>query len=122
MINNLRYADDTVILAETEHELQHLIDIVVQERAQKGLFLNMAKSYTMVVSKSSSILTCQIKVHGKPLEQVNSFVYLGSVFTSDGRCEKEVKRRIGIAKTAFTSMMKLLCGRNISSIKSAEML
>ena len=45
---------------------------------------------------------------------MNSFVNLGSVFTSDGRCEKEVKRRMGIAKTAFTSMKKVLCGRNIS--------
>ena len=69
MINNLRYADDAVILAETEHELQHLMDIVVQESEQKGLFLNMGKSYTMVFSKSSSI-PCQINVHGKPLEQV----------------------------------------------------
>ena len=101
MINNLRYADDTVILSETEHELQHLMDIVVQESEQKGLFLNIAKSYTMVFSKSSSIPTCQINVHGKPMEQVNSFVYRGSVFTSDGRCEKEVKRRIGITKTAL---------------------
>ena len=49
-------------------------------------------------SKSSSIPTCIIKVHGKPLEQVDSFVYLGSVFTSDGRCEKEVKRRIEITR------------------------
>ena len=68
----------------------------------------------MVFSKSSSIPTCQIKVHVKPLEQVNSFIYLGSVITSDGRCEKEVKIRIGIAKKAFTSMKKVLCGRNIS--------
>ena len=68
----------------------------------------------MVFSKSSFIHTYQIKVHGKPLEQVNFFVYLGSVFISDGRCVKEVKRRIGIAKTAFTSMNKVLCGRNIS--------
>ena len=68
----------------------------------------------MVFSKSSSIPTCQIKVHGKPLKQVNSFVYLGSVFTSDGRYEKEVKRRIGIAKTAITSMKKVLCRINIS--------
>ena len=108
VINNLRYADDTVILAETEHELQHdLMDIVVQESEQKELFLNIAISYTMVFSKPSSIATCQIKVNGKPLEPVNSFVYLGSVFTSDGRYEKEVKRRIGIAKTAFTSMKKV---------------
>ena len=114
VINNLRYADDTVILAETEHELQHRMDIVVQEREQKGLFLNIAKSYNMVFSKTSSISTCHIIVHGKSLEQVNSFVYLGSVFTSDGRCEKEVKILIGIAKTAFTSMKKVLFGRNIS--------
>ena len=65
MISNLRYADDTVVLAETEHELQHdLMDIVVQESEQKGLFLNIAKSYTMMFSKSSSIPACQIKVHG----------------------------------------------------------
>ena len=93
--------------------IQHLMDIVVQESDQKGLFLNIAKSYTMVFSKSSSIPTCQIKVHGKPLKQVNYFIYIGSVFTSDSRCEK-VKRRIGIAKTAFTSVKKVLCGRNIS--------
>ena len=90
------------------------MDIVEQESEQKCLFLNKVKSYTMVFSKSSSIPTCQIKVHGKFLEQVNSFIYLGSVFTSDGRCEKEVKRPIGIAKTAFPSMKKVLCGRNIS--------
>ena len=89
------------------------MDIVVQESEQKGLFLNIAKSYTMVLSKSSSIPTCQIKVHGKPLGQVNSFVYLGSVITSDGRCEKEVKRLMGIAEIEFTSMKKILCGRNI---------
>ena len=63
VINNLTYADDTMILSETQHELHHLIDIVVQESEQKGLFLNIAKSYTM--SKSSSISTCQIKVHDK---------------------------------------------------------
>ena len=98
------------------------MDIVVQESEQKGLFLNIDKSYTMVFSKSSSIPTCQIKVHGKSLEQVNSFVYLGSVFTSDGRCEKEVKRRIEIAKTAFISMKKVLCGRNISMPVSLKIL
>ena len=94
VINNLRYADDTVILAETEHELQHLMDSVVQGSEQKGLCLNIAKSYTLVFSKLSSIPTCQIKVHSKPLEQVNSIVYLGSVFISDGRCEKDVKRHL----------------------------
>ena len=68
MMNNLRYADNNVILAETEHELQFLMNIVVPDSEQKGLFLNIAESYTMVFSKSSSIPTCQIKVYGKPLE------------------------------------------------------
>ena len=57
VIYNLRYADDTVILAETEHELQHLMDIVVQESEQKELCLNIAKSYTMMFSNSSIIHT-----------------------------------------------------------------
>ena len=66
VINKLRYTDDMVILPEAEHELQHLLDIMVQESEQEGLFHNIAKSHTMVLSKSSSITTCQIKVHGKP--------------------------------------------------------
>ena len=51
---------------------------------------------------------------------MNSFVYLGSVFTSDGRCEKEVKRRIGIAKTAFTSLKKVLSGEKHQYSGSTE--
>ena len=97
---------------ETEHQL-HLMGIVVQEREQTGLFINIVKSYTMVFSKSSCISTCQIKVNGKPRKHMNSFIYPGSVFTFDGRCEKGVNRHIGIAKTAFTSMKKVL-RRNIS--------
>ena len=55
MINNLRYADDTVIIAETEEELQQLIDIVVRESENKGLDLNRPKSFTMVFSKYTYI-------------------------------------------------------------------
>ena len=115
-VTKVRYAYDTLILSETEYELHHLMDIVVQESEQKRVFLNIDKSYTMVFSESSSIPTCLIKVHGKPLEQMNSFVYLQCVFTSDSRFEREVKRRIGIAMTAFTYMEKVLCGRNISML------
>ena len=74
---------------------------------EKDMYLNSAKSFTMVFSKASQIPTCNINVHGKILEQVHSFVYLGSQFTSDAR------RRIGIAKSAFTSMSKVLTSRDI---------
>ena len=74
VINNLRYADDTVIIAETEEELQQLIDIVVQESENKGLYLNGSKSSTMVFSKYTVISTCNIMIHDTSLEQVNSFI------------------------------------------------
>ena len=93
MINNLRYADDTVIIAESKNQLQQLMDTVVEESEAKGLFLNSAKSFTMVFSKSEVGPTCKITVHGNTLEQVDRFVYLGSLFTSDGRCEQDVRQR-----------------------------
>jgi hypothetical protein len=114
IINNLRYADDTAIIAESESELQHLMNIIVEESETNGLFLNSAKSFTMVFSKMADAPACNITVHGKRLEQVESFNYLGSLLTSDGRCIKEVKRRIGIAKSTFNSMKKVLTSREIS--------
>ena len=113
-INNLRYADDTVIIAESNNQLQQLMDTVVEESEAKGLFLNSAKSFTMVFSKSEVGHTCKITGHGNTLEQVNRFVYLGSLFTSDGRCEQDVQQRIAIAKLAFTSLEKVRKNRNIN--------
>ena len=113
VVNNLRYAYDTVIMAESEEQLQRLINVVVTKSEEKGLYLNSAKLFAMVFSKASQIPTCNINVHGKILEQVQSFVYLGSQFTSDARCEKEIRRRIGIAKSAFTSTSTVFISRDI---------
>ena len=113
VVNHLRYADDTVIIAESEEQLQRLINVVVTKSEEKGLYLNSAKSFAMVFSKASQIPIYKINVHGKILEQVHSFVYLGSMFTSDARCEKELRRRIGIVKSAFIFMSKVLEIRDI---------
>ena len=78
MINNLRYADDTVIIAESKNQLKQLMDTAVEESEAKGLFLNSAKSLTMVFSKSEVRHTSKIIVNGNTLEQVDRFVYLGS--------------------------------------------
>ena len=67
----------------------------------------------MVFSKSTVISTCNITIHGTSLEQVNSFIYLGSMFTSDGRCVQDVRRIIGIAESAFTSLENVLKSRDI---------
>ena len=98
VINNLSYVDDTVIIAESNNQLQQLMDTVVKESEARGLFLNSAKSFTMVCSKSEVRHTCKITVHGNTLEQVDRIVYLGNLFTSDGRCEQDVRQRIAIAK------------------------
>ena len=58
MINNLRYVDDTVIIAESNNQLQQLMDTVVEESEAKGLFLNSAKSFAMVFSKYEARHTC----------------------------------------------------------------
>ena len=114
VVNNLRYADDTVILAESEQQLQQLINTVVTESELKRLYLNSTKSFTMVFSKAKVNPACSVSVHGNVLGQVQSFVYLGSLFTSDARSDKEIRRRIGIAKSTFTSMNIILTARNIS--------
>ena len=111
--NNLRYADDTVVVAESEEQLQRWISVVIAKSEKKGLHLNIAKSFSMVFSKSNTTHTCHTDVHGNILEQVQSFIYLGSLFSSDTRCEKEIRRGIGIAKSSFTSINKVLTSRNI---------
>ena len=112
VVNNLRYADATVILAELEEQLQQLINTVVTESELKELYLNSTKSFTMVFSKAKVNPACSVSVHGNVLGQVQSFVYLGSLFTSDAKSDKEIKKRIGIAKATFTSMNIILAARN----------
>ena len=88
--------------------------MVVEESEEKGLLLNSAKSFTMVLSESEVRHTCKITVHGNTLEQVDRFVYLGSIFTSYGRWEQGVQQRIAIAKSSLTSLEKVLKNRNIN--------
>jgi hypothetical protein len=122
VINNLRYADDTVIIAESEAQLQRLINVVVTESENKGLFLNAAKSFSMVFTKSTQTPKCKIEVHGNILKQVDSFIYLGANFSSDGRCEAEIRRRIGIAKATFNTMKNVLTSRTISMVVKLRVL
>ena len=68
----------------------------------------------MVISRKKPVPNFSIRVEGKPIQQVDTMVYLGYMATEDGKCEKEIKRRIGIARTAFENMVKILTSRNIS--------
>jgi hypothetical protein len=102
-INNVRFADDTVFLAETEKELQEILDVGVSGSEEKGLDLNSKKTISVVFTRKTNIPQCQLQVKGEKIKQEDRFIYLGGELTSNGKCKQEVNRRMGIAKTTSTS-------------------
>ena len=113
-INNIRYADDTALIAGSKKALQSLINIVVTESERMGLSLNVKKTECMVVSKKSINPKCKVEINGEVIKQVQKFKYLGYTITSDGRCNTEIKRRIAIAKDCFTKMKSIFRNHDIS--------
>ena len=88
-INNLRYADDTTLMAGSEEELKSLLMKVKEESEKVGLKFNIQKTKIMA---SSPITSWQI--HGDAVETVADFIFLGSKITADGDCSHEIKRRL----------------------------
>ena len=95
-INNLRYADDTTLMAESEEELKSLLMKVKEENENVGLKLNIQKTKIMT---SSPITSWQI--HGETMETVTDFIFLGSKITTDGECSHEIKRRLLLGKKSY---------------------
>ena len=114
-INNVRFADDTVLIANTEKDLQDLVNKINKESKIYGLLLNKTKTYTMVLSKKKEIPKYSIEIDGVELEQVRQFNYLGSILTSCGRSKVEIDRRIGQAKSAFGNMTNILSNKKSQS-------
>ena len=113
-MNNLRYADDTVLISDSRDQLQEILDKVVEESAKRGLSINCKKTECMVVSKKLDVPDCQLTVGEREIKQVEKFSYLGSLITSDGRSDSEIKKRIGMSKAIFEKMGKILKNRKLS--------
>jgi len=113
-ITNIRYADDTVLLADNTHDLQELITSLQQESEKRGLFINKKKTKIMVMSKKSEVPKSKIFLNGEILEQTDHFDYLGSIVTSDCRSEKEIRRRIVLAKKAFMEKKNIFADKKLS--------
>ncbi len=105
--NNLRYAHDTVLMAESGGELQELLDTVAEESRKKGLSINCKKTECMVVSKRRNPRR-RLHIGDVEIKQVEKFNYLGSMLTEDGKCDTEVRRRIGLAKEAYQKLDEIL--------------
>ena len=86
-INNLRYADDTIPMAENEEELKSLLMRVIEESEKPGLKLNIQKTKTMASGSTTSW-----QIDGEEVETVTGFIFLASKIIADGNCSREIKR------------------------------
>ena len=107
--NNLRYADDTTLMAESEEELKSLLMKLKEESEKVGLKLNIQKTKIMA---SSPITSWQI--NGETMEIVIDFIFLGSRITADGDCSHEVKRCLLLGRKAMTNLDSTLKSRDIT--------
>ena len=107
-INNLRYADDTTLMAESEKELKSLLLKVKEESEKVGLKLNIQKTKIMA---SSPITSWQID--GKTMETVTDFIFLSSKITADDDCHHEIKRRLLLGRKVMTNLDSILKSRDI---------
>ena len=102
-INNLRYADDTILMAESEEELKSLLMKVKEESEKANLKLNITKTKIMA---SSPITSWQID--GETMETVIDFILLGSKITVDISCSHEIKRRLLLGRKVMTNLDSIL--------------
>ena len=107
-INNLRYADDITLMAESEEELKSLL-MKVKESEKVGLRLNIQKTK---ITASNPINSWQID--GETMDTVTDFIFLGSKISADGDCSHEVKRRLLLGRKTMTNLDSTLKSRDIT--------
>ena len=107
--NNLRYADDTTLMAESEEELKNLLMKVKEESEKVGLKLNIQKTKIMA---SGPITSWQID--GETVETVADFIFLGSKITVGGDCSHEIKRCLFLGRKVMTNLESILKSRDIT--------
>ena len=97
-INNLRYSEDTTLMAESEEELKSLLMKVKDESEKGGLKLNIQKTKIMTSHPITSW-----HIDGETMETVSDFIFLGSKITADGDCSQEIKRRLLLGRKSMTN-------------------
>ena len=112
LVNNLRFADDIDLIAESPEQLQVLTDKVEESSKRFGLKINVSKTKVMTIGKSHKELN--INLENAKLEQVTDFVYLGGLVTEDGECRKDIQRRTGLASAMVGKLSKIWRSASIS--------
>ena len=107
-INNLRYADDTTVMAESEEELKSLLMKVKEESENVGLKLNIQKTFM-----ASGPITSR-DIDGETVETVSDFIFWGSKISADGDCSHEIKRRLLLGRKVMTNLDTIFKSRDIT--------
>ena len=108
-ISNLRYANDTTLMAESEDELQSLLMKVREEREKVGLKLNIQKTKILASGPITSS-----EIDGETVETVSDFIFLGSKITADGDCSHEIKRSLLFGRKVMTNLDSIFKSRDIT--------
>ena len=108
-INNLRYADDTTLMAGSKEELKSLLMKVKEESEKVGLKLNIQKTKIMASGPVTSW-----EIDGETVETVSDFIFLGSKITTDGDCSHKIKRRLLLERKVMTNVYRILKSRDIT--------
>ena len=108
-INNLRYADDTTFMVESEEELKSLLMKVKKESVKVGLKLNIQKTKIM----ASGLITSW-KIDGETMETMTDFIFLDSKITADGDCNHEIKKCLLLGRKVMTNLDSILKSRDIT--------
>ena len=115
-INNLRYADDTTLMAESKEELKSLLMKVKEESEKISLKLNIQKTKIMASGPITSW-----EIDGETVETVSDFIFLGSKITGDGDCSHEIKRRLFLGRKVMTNLDSIFKSRDISLPKKVRL-
>ena len=110
-INDLRYADDTTLMAESEEELKSFLMKVKEESEKVGLKLNIQKTKIMASGPITSW-----EIDGETVETVSDFVFWGSRITADGDCSHEIKRRLLLGRKVRTNLDRIFKSRDITLV------
>jgi len=114
-MNNIRFADETVLIAESEENLQKLLDTVQKQCENFEMQINVEKAEVMVFSEKKQPPKIKVSLNCEMLKQGNQFKYLGSIMTSDAKSTVDIKCSIVVAKNTFTGMKAILTNLKMPS-------
>ena len=114
--NNLRYADDTIVMAESKEELKSLLMKVKEESEKVGLRLNLQKMKIMASGRITSW-----EIDGETVETVSDFIFGGSQITADGDCSHEIKRRLLLGRKVMTNLDSIFKSRDITLLTKVRL-